>query len=118
MLRVLIIRHICFSIGATHIATTFDSPSYSCKKPFTPENIFLSLYPLRARWKTISAGLAIEDGTLRAIEADNKSVEDQLRAMIAFWVRQVSPPPTWSTLADALNIVDQTIAQTVRNDYV
>ncbi len=100
----------------SHIATTsLESPVYSAaKKPFTLKNILRCIRPLRANWMTIGVYLEVDMGTLKAIKADNDTVEDRLTEMITVWRNQISPPPTWSALADALEEVDQKTAQKIR----
>ena len=83
-------------------------------KPFTLKNILHCLRPLRANWMNIGVYLEVDTGTLKAIKADNDNVEDRLREMITVWLDRVSPPPTWSALADALEEVDQKTAQKIR----
>ncbi len=99
----------------SHIATTsLDPPVYSVKKPFTLKNILHCLYPLRAKWMTIGVFLEVDDGTLKAIEVDYDFVDDRLREMITAWLDQVSTPPTWNALADAVEVMDQKTAQKIR----
>ena len=48
----------------------------------------------RAGWRFIGIELGIDFGTLSAIEADNRKVEDCLIGLINFWLRNVHPTPT------------------------
>ncbi len=114
--------NICFPMHisgvpqSSHIAaTSLESPVYSAaKKPFTLKNILRCIRPMRANWMTISVYLEVDTGTLKAIKTDNDHVEDRLTKMITVWLDRVSPPPTWSALADALEELDQKTAQKIR----
>ena len=57
----------------------------------------------RAKWKFIGTELDIDEGTLDAIDANNKTVEDCLRDMINHWLRNAKPNPT----RDAINLALQ-----------
>ena len=56
----------------------------------------------RARWKFIGTELEIDVGTLDAIDANNKTVEDSLREMINHWLRNEKPRPTRDAITVAL----------------
>ena len=55
----------------------------------------------RARWKFIGIQLQIDNGTLDAIEKDYRKVDDCLREMINYWLRN-SPRRTRKTIKIAL----------------
>ena len=103
--------NICFPMHILGVpqssCTSLESPIYSAKKPFTLKNILRCIRPMRANWMTIGVYLEVDTGTLKAIKADNDHVEDRLTEMITVWLDRVSPPPTWSALADALEELDQ-----------
>ncbi len=61
----------------------------------------------------IGVYLDIDTSTLKAIKADNDSVEDRLTEMITVWLDRVSPPPTWSALLAAIEEVDPEVAQQI-----
>ena len=56
----------------------------------------------RARWRFIGIRLGIDTGTLDAIEADHRKVEDCLRKLINIWLKDVSPRPTRTAMKAAL----------------
>ena len=56
----------------------------------------------RAKWKFIGTELDIDEGTLDAIDANNKTVEDCLRDMINHWLRNSKPNPTRDAISLAL----------------
>ena len=59
----------------------------------------------RAKWKFIGTELEIDvasPGTLDAIDANNKTVEDCLREMINHWLRSAKPKPTRHAITMAL----------------
>ena len=72
------------------------------------------LYPLRARWMTIGTFLCIDHGSLEAIREDNERTDDRLTALIAVWLRRLTPPPTWQALRQAVLYLDPTLAQQIK----
>ena len=87
---------------------------------FIPDNnprlreTFKELLPLAARWKTIGALLGVEISDLNNIKVDEDGADERLLAMIDRWVKQVDPLPTWAALADALESIDASKAQKIR----
>ena len=85
------------------------TPQPQPPKPLCKDNmkaVCQCLYPLRARWKTIGTFLCVEHSSLEAVRADNETADDRLLAMVAVWLRQTTPPPTWQALADAVQYID------------
>jgi hypothetical protein len=67
----------------------------------TPDNIreVLDLtFPYRAKWRLIGIQLDIDVGTLDAIEANRRRVEDRLTDLISHWLRNTVPKPTRGAL--------------------
>ena len=56
----------------------------------------------RARWRFIGIELGIDEGTLDAIDKDNRRVEDCLREMITLWLRGCKPEPSRHAITTAL----------------
>ena len=73
------------------------------------------LYPLRAKWKTIGTFLCIDHGSLDAIKKDCAGSDDQLTELIAVWLKQLTPPPTWQALHQAVLHLDPTLAQRIQD---
>ena len=67
----------------------------------------MKLYPVAAKWENIGIFIGIKPNILESIKKDNSSQEDCLREMLKVWEKQVDPPPTWSTMADALHIIGE-----------
>ena len=60
------------------------------------------MWNYRARWRFIGIELGIDTGTLDAIEANYRKVEDCLCEMINVWLRCINPKPTKSAMKTAL----------------
>ena len=74
--------------------------------PLTPDNIREIVdvtWPHRARWRLIGIELGIDTGTLDAINANNKTVEECLYNLITGWLRKTSPRPTRAAITAVLN---------------
>ena len=56
----------------------------------------------RAKWKLIGIQLSIDAGTLDAIEANHRNVEECLSDMINKWLRNDKPRPTRGAISAAL----------------
>ena len=70
-------------------------------------------------WEDIGIELDIEEGQLRQINADKGGDSKAcLREMLRVWLSCVAPPPSWSAMADALDILEhQDIATHLRSSY-
>ena len=55
----------------------------------------------RARWRFIGIELGIDEGTLDAINENNRKVEDCLREMMTLWLRD-KPKPSRRAITTAL----------------
>lgn len=74
----------------------------------TPENtreVLDKTWPHRAKWRQIGIQLDIDVGTLDAIEANRKTVEDCLTDLILHWLRNSDPKPTHGALTAALQCI-------------
>lgn len=78
------------------------------------KDAFGDVLPLAADWKTIGCLLGIDRTDLNKIQSNEDRVNDHLQEMLAKWLTQVDPPPTWAALADAVEPIDKSIAQRVR----
>ena len=90
-------------------------------KPTKPElkDALKMVLPLHKDWKTIGALLGMEKEKMRAIkdEEDNVS-KDCLRVMLEEWLKSTAPPPSWQTLADAVESIDSDTADKIRRDFI
>ena len=76
------------------------------------------LLPLATNWKTIGVLLGISTHVLDKIKDDEVSVSDCLHAMLSEWLKQTHPPPTWAALADAVQVIDPSMAHHIRSKLV
>ena len=70
----------------------------------------------RARWRFIGIELGIDEGTLDAIEKNNRKVEDSLREMITLWLRGCNPKPSRHAISKALQ--SGRVSRTVGNYHL
>ena len=70
----------------------------------------------RARWRFIGIELGIDEGTLDAIDKDNRKVEDCLREMITLWLRGCKAKPSRHAISMALK--SGCVSRTVGNDHL
>ena len=75
---------------------------------------FKELLPLAAQWKTSGSLLGIDKDILDIIQRNEVGANDCLHAMLSKWLKQVAPPPTWRGIVDAIEVIDQPKAQTLR----
>ena len=59
-------------------------------------------FPHRANWRQIGIQLDVDVGTIDAIEANRRKVEDCLTDLISHWLRNTKPKPTCGALTKAL----------------
>ena len=77
-------------------------------------DVFKKLLPLSKDWKTIGGLLGVKEYILDNIKKDEDGVRDCLHAMLSKWLKQIDPPPTWKDLVDAVEGVDSSKAEEMR----
>lgn len=77
-------------------------------------NVFKKLLPLAKDWKTIGCLLGVERHVLDGINRDEEGVRDCLQAMLSEWLKQVDPRPTWTDIVDAVEEVNSSKAEEIR----
>ena len=70
-------------------------------------------------WQDIGFLLDIEEGQLIQIKSDNAGECNQcLLEVLRIWLSRVDPPPSWSDIAEALEILEHTeLATNLRAKY-
>ena len=87
--------------------------SYTGDRPELREAL-IELVPLATHWKNIGVLLGVEKATLDKIKKDEGETLDCLREMLSMWVKQISPTPTWTALADIVSKFDGQKAHEIR----
>ena len=65
-------------------------------------------HKIPAMWRSL------EDSDLKQIELDYSGrCRDCVREMVRKWLKQVNPEPSWKNLAEAVEIVDPSIAERI-----
>ena len=75
------------------------------------KDVYRRLLPISKQWKNIGVLLGIPNDTLEKIATDEDGVDSYLRAMLAKWLKQVNPTPTWADLIKAVEPFDANIAK-------
>lgn len=71
--------------------------------------------PVSSDWKNIGTLLNIHSNVLDAIAVEESDTNSRLRAMLTEWLKQVTPPPTWKQLTEAVEGFNQDIARKIKN---
>ena len=73
-----------------------------------------------ADWEDIGVELQMNDGELKQIKQDNSNDSKScLRELFRKWLTRVSPEPSWTAIADAVeHLGDEDLARTLRTKYV
>lgn len=72
------------------------------------------LLPEAKHWQIIGTLLEIPETTLDQIEGDHRdSVRNCIREVIKSWLKQVDPPPSWKSLAEAVHEVNPRLAKEI-----
>ena len=97
------------SIGSQAESSEDSSVShYSHSVRPTLPQLLKKLYNVAEKWEDIGILIEIESDKLNNVKKENNpSQRDCLREMLKIWMKQVSPPPTWSSMADALETVGE-----------
>ena len=82
------------------------------------KDLLKELYTKASEWINIGVFLGIDPGKLDNIKAENHTVQDCLREMLRIWLKGISSPPSWATIADAVELLgDQNLADQLRTKY-
>ena len=76
------------------------------------------LLPLATYWNTIGTLLGLSKPVLDEIMSNEEGVNDRLYGMLSEWFKQVDPPPSWTALADAVEVIDESKAMEIRKRYL
>ena len=74
--------------------------------------------PLKSKWKTLGIFLCVHQSSLDAVEAEKPTLDERVSELVALWLRQIRPPPTWQALADAVEYCDPSKAEQIRRDHL
>ena len=80
----------------------------------------MAVFPARAKWYDIGVELEVSTAMLDAIQRDRGNAADCLREMLMKWLSSTSPPPTWSSLVQALSsapVEEKRLAEEIREQY-
>ena len=65
--------------------------------------MFSALHSVRHKWFSIGLELDVAQSQLKIIETDRLGAEEQMRAMLDYWMNIATDPlPSWKVLVDAL----------------
>ena len=78
------------------------------------KDIFKELFPVATYWMTMGTLLGIPGHILDKINSNQKRIDECLREMLSEWLKQIDPPPTWTALAEAVEVFDESKAQRLR----
>ena len=81
------------------------------------KDVFNELLDLASHWKTIGTLLGLESRLLDKIKSDEEGAHDCLQKMLSEWLKQADPPPTWKDITNAVERVDATKAQEIREYF-
>jgi hypothetical protein len=77
----------------------------------TIKESFITLLPLAAKWKTIGYLLELDCTLLSVINCSTN--EEALRLMLLIWLSIDDPKPSWELLAEAVEPLDEKIAEKI-----
>lgn len=86
------------------------------KKPKL-RDAFRDLLPLAHEWSTIGILLGVPKHILERIKVDESGARNRLQEMLSEWLKQVDPEPTWASLVEAVENVDQRKAREMRTRF-
>ena len=69
-------------------------------------------------WKSIGTLLNLPEHVIQKIKSDEDNAEDRLQTMLSEWLKRGDNTQTWNELADAVELIDRSKAQEIRERYV
>ena len=78
---------------------------------------FKMLIPIAKEWQNIGVLLKLSDQDLKSIDTDGDSDINHLREMLRLWLSCVDRPPSWGTLAEAVELFDAEVAAKIKAIY-
>lgn len=79
---------------------------------------FRMLLPLASEWQSIGVLLRIPKGDLNTIQSDNPyNTKNCLSDMLGMWLTRIDSQVMWSSLADAVECIDPSKADAIRQQY-
>ena len=76
------------------------------------------VHPLRSKWMVLGTFLCVDHSSLEAVKVDSDNCDESIVKLIELWLRQISPPPTWQALVDAVQSLDQSKAEEIRREQL
>ena len=91
-------------------------------RPMKPElrDLVKELYSTASdKWEDIGILIGIEPNVLDSIKkTENHTAQSCLREMLKIWLKRVTPSPSWSAIAEAIELLgDQNLAGHLRTKY-
>ena len=82
-------------------------------------DLLKELYKVAAKWHNLGIMLEIDDGELSKVKSDNAgNSDDCLREMLKIWLKKVDPKPSWSSMAEALEVLgEESVAEHIKKTY-
>ena len=68
----------------------------------------------------IGVALDLEQGQLNTMKCHHQQSMRCFREMLKLWLKQVNPPPTWSAIIEAIEVLDpkyKPLAETLKKKY-
>ena len=101
---------------ATAAATNQEQPSEPAPDL---KDLFKELCITADNWENIGVLLGIEPWQLNSVKTAENLPQNCLREMLKVWLKRISPPPTWSSIAEAIEVLgDQELAARLRRKYI
>ena len=111
----------CLSELKLHQNSTQSSSSTKAGNTLNPKNLPTALkllQPVAAEWQNIGCLLEIPPGTLDSIRYDEQGKSSNcLRRMLSVWLVQTDPPPTWTSLAEAVDTYNPAVAEEIKEKF-
>ena len=104
------------------MSCTPNKPGFTCTDSQVPKlkDVHKELYKkVACKWEDIGIQLDVEEGQLNQIKVDNPGESGScLQEMLKIWPKKVDPKPSWSSMADALEVVgEESLAEHIRRSY-